>query len=128
MTPRRFDIAHPLRMDATGRTATATIAEHIRQMVVQLVLTSPGERVMRLGFGSGVAATLFEPASDALVSMLRYQLQASLGQELGDLIEVQEISVGVSAGIAGQLDVVVSYRILESDRVDEARTTIEAGP
>jgi phage baseplate assembly protein W len=128
VTPRRLDIAYPLHTAATGRTGSAAPSEHIRQMIVQLVLTSPGERVMRPGFGGGVAATLFEPASDALVAMLRYQLQASLGQELGDVIEVQEISVEVAAVTAGEIDVAVGYRILESDRVDAVSTTVRVTP
>lgn len=124
MTPRPLNIAYPWSTDVTGRTSTAELQRHIAQMVMQLVLTSPGERIMRPGFGSGVAAALFEPASDVLISTLRYHLQSSLVQELGDVIEVQELSVDVADGSAGEIDVSVAYRVLESDRIDQTTVRV----
>lgn len=110
----RVDIAYPLRTDAAGRTATAAPEEHIRQMVEQLVLTSPGERVMRPTFGGGVGRTLWAPISDALVSTLRFQLATSLTQELGDIIEVRTVEVGLEDAASGVLRVTIAYLVFET--------------
>ena len=39
-----MEIAYPFRIDGRGRTADAGRDEHIRQMIEQVLFTSPGER------------------------------------------------------------------------------------
>jgi phage baseplate assembly protein W len=53
---------YPLHFDGRGRTAATTDDEHIRDMIEQLLLTAPGERVNRPTFGSGVLGLVFAPA------------------------------------------------------------------
>ena len=59
-TTTRVDIAYPYTFDQRGRTATATYGDHVRQMLEQLLLTNPGERVNRPEFGGGLLQLVFE--------------------------------------------------------------------
>ncbi len=79
--------------DGRGRTAEATDDEHIVDMIEQLVLTAPGERVNRPSFGSGALQLVFAPNSDMLAAATQLSLQAALQEWLGDLIEVTEVVV-----------------------------------
>jgi len=54
-----MEIAYPFRIDGRGRTADAGRDEHIRQMIEQVLFTSPGERVNRPTFGTGLQQLVF---------------------------------------------------------------------
>lgn len=83
----------PYRIDATGRTGTTSHADHVRDLVEQLLFTAPGERVMRPDFGSGLLALVFEPNSVQLAATVQVLAQAALQQHLSHLIALQSVSV-----------------------------------
>lgn len=89
----RSDIAFPFRGDRRGRTAHAAYDEHVRDLIEQLLFTSPGERVMRPDFGCGLLDLVFTPNSPELASALELSVQASLQRWLGELIEVESLDV-----------------------------------
>ncbi|GAA2734038.1 GPW/gp25 family protein [Streptomyces nogalater] len=112
----RSDIAFPFHADRRGRTAHARPAEHVHDLVEQLLFTSPGERVMRPDFGCGLLDLVFAPAGPELVGTLELSVQAALQRWLGDLIEV------VSLDIAGDGDTVrvqLSYLLRATGAVQE---------
>ncbi|MFI6698224.1 GPW/gp25 family protein [Streptomyces sp. NPDC050509] len=89
----RSDIAFPFRVDRRGRTAHAAYDDHVRDLVEQLLFTSPGERVMRPDFGCGLLDLVFTPNSPELASAVELSVQASLQRWLGELIEVEALDV-----------------------------------
>ncbi|URN11224.1 GPW/gp25 family protein [Streptomyces radiopugnans] len=89
----RRDIAFPFRVDRRGRTAHAVYEEHVRDLIEQLLFTSPGERVMRPDFGCGLLDLVFTPNSPELASALELSVQASLQRWLGELIAVEDLDV-----------------------------------
>ncbi len=86
-------LAFPFHFDGRGGTARADDDQHIRQMIEQVLFTTPGERVNRPDFGCGLLQMAFEPNTPQLAGALRFTLQAALQRYLGDLIEVQELQV-----------------------------------
>src|SRR5688572_5869663 len=89
-----MNIDFPTHFDSRGRTAaTTTDNEHIRDLVEQVLFTSPGERVNRPTFGSGLLQLVFAANSDALAAATQLTVQAALQQWLGDLIEVETVRV-----------------------------------
>jgi phage baseplate assembly protein W len=89
----RTDIAFPFQSDRRGRTAHASCDDHVRDLIEQLLFTSPGERVMRPDFGCGLLDLVFTPNSPELASALELSVQASLQRWLGELIEVESLDV-----------------------------------
>ncbi|MFE9609641.1 GPW/gp25 family protein [Streptomyces sp. NPDC006012] len=92
-TRTRTDIAFPFHADRRGRTAHARPAEHVHDLIEQLLFTSPGERVMRPDFGCGLLDLVFAPNSPELVSTLELSVQAALQRWLGDLVEVVSLDI-----------------------------------
>lgn len=88
-----MNLDFPFHFDLTGRTATATDHDHVRDLIEQFLFTNPGERVNRPDFGSGLLQMLFSPNSPELASTLQFTIQAGLQSWLGDLIEVQALEV-----------------------------------
>jgi Bacteriophage baseplate protein W len=88
-----MNIDFPFQFDARGRTASTSDEDHIRDTIEQFLFTSPGERVNRPDFGSGLLQLVFAPNSPELASTLQVTIQAGLQRWLGDLIEVQKLEV-----------------------------------
>ena len=88
-----MNIKYPFQFDQKGRTATADEDRHIRDMIEQVLFTSPGERVNRPTFGSGLMQMVFQPNSDEMAAAVQFLVQGSLQQWLGNLIEVNEVEV-----------------------------------
>jgi len=88
-----MQLDYPYRFDGRGRTAETTDDDHIRDLIEQVLFTAPGERVNRPTFGSGVMQLVFAPNSDALASATQQLVQGALQQWLGDLIQVQAVTV-----------------------------------
>ncbi len=86
-------IDYPYRFDHRYQTASTTDADHIRDLIEQLLLTNPGERVNRPEFGSGLQQLVFAPNSPELAAALQFTVRAALQQWLGDLIEVLQLDV-----------------------------------
>lgn len=88
-----MQIDYPFRFDGRGRTAQTGHEDHVRDLIEQVLFTSPGERVNRPTFGSGVMQLLFAPNNDALASATQLTVQGALQQWLGELILVESVDV-----------------------------------
>lgn len=108
-TPR---IRFPYQFDGYGRTAGADEAAWIRGLIEQILFTSPGERVMRPDFGSGLRALVFAPNSPELAATTQFLAQGALQQWLAELIVVEAVSV---EAVDTRLTVTVQYRIRRTD-------------
>lgn len=118
-----MDVDFPYSFDSLGRTATTSGDDHVRDLIEQVLFTTPGERVMRPDFGSGLLGLVFEPNSTTLAATTQVLVQGALQQHLGHLIAVQ--AVEVSADDA-QLSVQVRY-IQLSDRSSHTETFVDPG-
>ncbi|WP_144109690.1 GPW/gp25 family protein [Paraburkholderia sp. BCC1886] len=99
-----MNIAYPFRFDPRGRTAQASDAEHVRDMIEQLLFSNPGDRVNRPDLGSGLQQMVFAPNSPELSAALQFTVQASLQRWLGDVIDIKALTV-VSDESALRVDV-----------------------
>ena len=102
------EVAFPYSYDERGRTASAGYAEHIRDLIEQVLFTSPGERVNRPTFGCGLAQLVHEPNSDAIAGATQVLVQGSLQQCLGALIEVESLTVASDEAL---LEVKLVYKL-----------------
>lgn len=112
-----MNLAFPYHFNARGRTAEVGYEEHIRNLIEQVLFTSPGERVNRPDFGSGVLRLVFAPNSDQLAATTQYLVQGALQQYLGDLIQVEAVDV---ANEDGTLRVTVRYIIRRTQTLQQA--------
>lgn len=90
-TPPR--IRFPYGTDSRGRTASCPEGQHVRQLIEQVLLTAPGERVMRPTFGGSLMQRVFEPGGPELLASTKYLVQATLSQELGGRITVDALEL-----------------------------------
>ncbi|MBC8488708.1 MAG: GPW/gp25 family protein [Bacteroidetes bacterium] len=86
-------IYYPLSIDSgLGKLAEEnTYEEYVRQLIIQVLFTNPGERVNRPDFGCGIKRMVFAPNSELTASLLQVTILQSLQKWLNQLIEVQEV-------------------------------------
>lgn len=111
---------YPYRIDKTGRTAQASDADHITQLIEQVLFTSLGERVNRPTFGTGLNQLVFAPLSNELAAATRVLVKGALQQWLGDLIIVQSVDVQAQDST---LRVTVNYSVRGSAQSQTATFT-----
>ncbi len=102
----------PYQFDGRGRTREDDEAAWIRGLIEQVLFTSPGERVMRPDFGSGLRELVFAPNSPELAATTQFLVQGALQQWLGELIAVEAVEV---TAVDASLSVTISYRIRRTD-------------
>jgi hypothetical protein len=90
---------------------------HIRELIEQVLLTSPGERVNRPTFGTGLRQMVFAPNSSEVAMATQYLIQGALQQWMGDLVQVEAVSV---ASEEATLTVLVQYTV----RATQQRETL----
>ena len=113
-----MNIDFPIHFNGRGQTATTDDDNHIREMLEQLLFTSPGERVNRPDFGSGLLQMVFAPNSPELAAALQFTMQAAVQRWLGDLIQVQNLEVTA-------VDSTLSISIQYLRRTTSESTTVE---
>jgi phage baseplate assembly protein W len=101
-------LAFPFRIGADGRTATpASYADHVRDEVLQLLLTDPGERPFLVEFGGGVRRLVFEPASDVLRGVTQARISQAISRWLGDRVTLEALEVEFEGE---RIDILVKFR------------------
>jgi uncharacterized protein len=124
----RQDLAFPLRIDpnTSQQTAQAGYADHVDQMVRQLLLTAPGERVNLPQFGCGLRALVFAPNSDALAATVKLRVIQGLNQWLTGIVDVVDVVVGDGAGVLepGAIEVTVTYTLVEAQTNQAVTVTV----
>jgi phage baseplate assembly protein W len=102
------NLRYPYQIDGRGRSAEAGEEDYIRGLIEQVLFTSPGERVMRPDFGSGVMQLVFAPNSPELAATTQFLVQGALQQYLGNLISLEGVEI---ESYDSTLRVIVRYSI-----------------
>lgn len=106
----------PYHFDARGRTAETSADDHVRDLIFQLLFTSPGERVNRPDFGCGLKQLIFMPNSEALATATQQLVQGALQRWLIDVISVEAVEVRAADS---RLEVKVVYTRLDTGERQE---------
>jgi uncharacterized protein len=127
---RRRDYAFPFRIDGGSRQAAeAAYAEHVKQMIRQILLTAPGERVNLPEFGCGLRQLIFAPHDEALDATTQMIVQESLTRWLSQHIEVKRVAVATPEETPdrAQLLVTIEYVLLETRSTQQTAVRIGVG-
>lgn len=101
--------ASPLGADALGAVRLASAADDIRQAIRIILETTPGERVMRPDFGSGLHALVFEPMTATLDALVRHRVEEAL---VTWEPRIDSITVAVTRDAPnGRLLIEIAYRV-----------------
>jgi len=103
-------IRHPFAVDAgRGRIAEEEqYAEHVEQMMFQVLFTAPGERINRPDFGCGIKRLVFAPNSEVSAALAQVTIYQALTRWLGSAITVNDVK---AAAIEEKLEITIAYTL-----------------
>jgi Bacteriophage baseplate protein W len=107
--PRFLD--YPFSVGGSGTPTTTGADDHLRDLILQVLFTNPGERVNLPEFGVGVQRLVFAPNSDALRSSVQFLITAGLRRWLGDRIEVNQVTVTSEPGAEETVLIDIAYTV-----------------
>lgn len=102
--------AYPVRPDNQGRMTFISGEEKIRQSLLLILSTAPGERQMRPEFGCGIHELIFQPNTDALRTMVQSRVQDALVR-WEPRIDVLDVRVETPPEARNFLLIRIDYRI-----------------
>jgi phage baseplate assembly protein W len=122
----RHDYAYPFRIDAlSGQAAQSAYGTHVDQMIRQILLTSPGERIDLPEFGCGLRQLLFAPDSDALQATTQLLVMRSLNDWLSDQITVTQVRVSPGpGGEYSEILIQIQYVLIETQTQQITQITV----
>lgn len=112
-------LAFPFHIGPDGRTATpASIDEHVKGEIIQLLLTAPGERPFLPSFGGGLRRLVFERNDDVSAGLSKALVSQALSNWLGTRVQVVSLEVDASEST---LSVDLRYRVIPTDEEKQLR-------
>ena len=112
-------MAFPFHIGKDGRSAApASIDDHVRGEITQLVLTAPGERLFLPQFGAGLRRPVFERNDDVAAGMAKALLTRNLSRWLGHRIAVEMLEVEADEST---LNVDLRYRVIATGEAKQVR-------
>ena len=109
--PKAFtSILYPFAVDnGRGRLAEEEdYAQHVEQLILQLVFTAPGERINRPDFGCGIKRLVFAPNSIVNAALAQVTIFQSLNTWLGTAIDVNDVK---AVAIENRLEISIAYTL-----------------
>ena len=98
-----------LRDDRGAIAVTDDADRHLRDKILAVLFTAPGERVNAPRFGVGLDQTVFEGLDELTISAVEFRIGDGLRRHLGEEVIVDAVQVE-SDPAAGQLVISIDYR------------------
>src|ERR1700761_3317430 len=107
---QRF-LDYPYSVGSTNIPKLTNADDHLRDLILQVLFTIPGERVNLPEFGVGVQQLVFAPNSDMLRASAQFLISNNLQRWLGDRIDVNQVSVTSEPGEEEIVTIEIAYTL-----------------
>jgi len=108
--------AMPVALDPrTGKVASVAYEEDIRQSILIVLETAPGERVMRPNFGCGIHELVFAAVDSTVIQRIRSVVEEAL-RRCEARVDVLSVTVDEEATSEGELLVEIEYRVRKTNQ------------
>jgi phage baseplate assembly protein W len=103
-------LSQPVRIVGDLATLALTIDadRHLRDKLLAILFTSPGERVNRPEFGVGLRRTVFEGINDLMLAALRFRIIQGLRRDIGPEISIDDLRIEM-APEHGEISLFIDY-------------------
>ena len=102
-------LAFPFHIDNNGKSAQITsLDEHVRDELIQLLLTNPGERDYLPEFGGGVRRLIFQNTDQTIVGITKATITNNISRWLSGRIILEDLKINMENE---KIEIDVKYRI-----------------
>jgi uncharacterized protein len=100
----------PFQVDQSGSIAMTSGPQDLDTSMRVILMTAPGERVMRPKFGCAIWDQLFEPINANTLGLMERAVRQALGQ-WEPRVDVDEVTVAPDPGSVGKVTIRIAYRV-----------------
>jgi len=118
---RVLGLAYPMRQDGVGGFVSQNNnLGALRDGIIQLLMTVPGERVFRPDFGTSLRSAVFEPLDQGLLSTLKSEIAFSIAKYEPRVIvkSLEVIPIWDTNQVAIELQITTSNDLLNTQTVE----------
>lgn len=114
----------PPRVDANGRLAWSRGEDNVRESIRIILLTEPGERILREEFGCGLRRYLFEPNTVTTRQLIRDRIVQAIGR-WEPRVTLQDVMVEADASDATMVNITILFRLVVTQAVGRMGITLQ---
>jgi len=107
-----------LQLSPRGGVSMTAGDETVRQAILLLLSTAPGERVMRPDYGCDLHRLVFSPNDDATAGLAIHHVRRAL-ERWEPRIEILQLDASSAPDHPEQIDILLVYRIRATQRLDQ---------
>lgn len=131
-TALRFDVpgsgpALGFAVTPTGRIDTVCDDLALRQSLLLLLSTAPGERVMRPAYGCPLDRFVFAPNDDTTAGLVMHEVQVAIAR-CEPRVEVLKVDAGVDPLDDTRLAIALTYRVRATAAIDTLTVPVPLQP
>src|SRR5574340_1694063 len=108
--------AFPPRLALDGTVAEVAYEDDVREAILIILQTNPGERLMRPEFGAGLKDFVFEPVHPTTLARIRTRVESAL-VAFEPRIVVEQVAVTSDAAERNKVLVAITYRVRSTNVV-----------
>jgi phage baseplate assembly protein W len=115
-----FDAGEPasgLRISTRGRVETVDAYLSVRQAILLLLTTRPGERVMRPDYGCHLSRLVFSPNDDTSAGLAMHYVRQAL-ERWETRVEILRLDAGRNPQDPARMDILLEYRLRATARTE----------
>ncbi len=109
-------ITFPMRVDQSGSIAMGAGADDIDANLKVVLITAPGERVMRPQFGCRIWDLVFEPINANTLGLMGEAVRDAVGQ-WEPRVDLLDVEVSPDVGDHGRVRIALTYRVKATNDV-----------
>jgi phage baseplate assembly protein W len=113
-----------LQVTPTGRIDMVEEDASIRQSIMLLIATTPGERVMRPTYGCDLHRLVFAPTDDTTAGLAIHYIRTAI-ERFEPRITILSLDAGPHPDEPGSLVVELQYRVNATRRVDQVHFSVD---
>ena len=117
-------LSFPPRVSADGRLAWSEGEQNVRESIRLILLTVPGERLMRERFGCGIREFLFEPNNVTTRELMRRRITQAIGR-WEPRVRVQEVTVAADPADPRVAAITIVFRLVATQAVERVDLTVQ---
>ena len=118
--------AFPLRVEADGRLAWSVGEDNVRQSIRILLLTEPGERLMREEFGCGLRRFLFEPNTPATRQLIQDRITRAIGR-WEPRVALNTVQVDPDPDDSRTVRITITFRLVATQALQSLNLSLQLG-
>jgi phage baseplate assembly protein W len=105
---------YPVQLKDPGEISMSRYEEDIREAIMIILGTAPGERVMRPEFGCGIHRYVFAPNNTRTASLVRFDVEEALNR-WEPRIELETVTVQPDPAEPATLRISIDYKVRATD-------------